>query len=262
MIRRSRKGVVFYQFESLAQHAQVTHAVFTRLGGKSSGDFSSLNVGQELGDDPPTVQENLHLIFQTLGLNSARVATARQVHGARVTVVGADQRGTAQPQTDSLISAEPGTCLLLRFADCLPLMLYDPVRRAIALVHAGWRGLVAGVVRNTVLRLQHAFACRPRDLVAGLGPTIGPCCYEVGPDLILKLQRVFDDPRQFLLPQPPGTPHFDLPGAVRWQLRQEGVQQIEASGMCTACHTDEFFSHRAEQGRTGRFAAVLALRTL
>ncbi len=260
MIRWSRNGLVFYQFESLAQHTQVVHAVFTRLGGKSSGDFSSLNVGQEVGDDPATVQENLHLILQTLGFDCAQVATARQVHGARVAVVDANQRGTTQPQTDSLISAEPGTCLLLRFADCLPLMLYDPVRSAIALVHAGWRGLVAGVVRNTVLRLQHAFACCPRDLVAGLGPTIGPCCYEVGPDLILEVKRVFDDPSHFLVSQPPGTWHLDLPGAVRWQLRQAGVQQIEESGVCTACHTDEFFSHRAEQGRTGRFAAVLALR--
>ncbi len=261
MIRQSRNGVVFYQFESLAQHAPVMHAVFTRLGGKSSGDFGGLNVGQELGDDPATVQENLHLIFQTLGLSPADVATARQVHGARVAVIGADERGTTQPQTDSLISAEPGTCLVLRFADCLPLMLYDPVRQAIALIHAGWRGLVAGVVGNTVLRLQHAFACRPRDLVAGLGPTIGPCCYQVGPELILEVRRVLDEAGQFLLPQSSGTLHFDLPGAVRWELRQAGVQQIEDSGMCTACNTDEFFSHRAEQGRTGRFAAVLALRT-
>ncbi|KPL24074.1 MAG: hypothetical protein AMJ93_03250 [Anaerolineae bacterium SM23_84] len=261
MIRRSRNGVVFYQFESLAQHPPVMHAIFTRLGGKSSGDFNSLNVGQELGDDPAAVQENLDLISQALGFDSAHLATAHQVHGARVAVVGADERGSAQPQTDSLISAEPGSCLLLRFADCLPLMLYDPVRRAIALVHAGWRGLVAGVVINTVLRLQHAFACRPSDLVAGLGPTIGPCCYKVGPDLISEVKRVFDDPGQFLVSQPPGIVHLDLPGAARWQLRQAGVQQIEDSGMCTACHTDEFFSYRAEQGRTGRFAAVLALRT-
>jgi len=259
MIRCSADGVVFYQFASLAQH-KVLHAVFTRIGGKSSGAFHSLNVGQLVGDEPAAVQANHDLIFRTLGIQSEQVVTARQVHGAHVAAVGVMDQGTVVPATDSLITEEQGIPLLLRFADCLPLMLYDPLRQAIALVHIGWRGLVAGVVVNTVAALQGVFGCKPRDIVAGLGPAIGPCCYQVGPDLIARVEHVFGTRNEWFVGQPDGTVHFNLPAAVRWQLRHEGVQHIEDSGLCTSCHTDEFFSHRAEKGHTGRFAAILALR--
>ncbi len=260
MIRRTSDGLVFYQFASLAQHTEVLHAVFTRIGGKSSGVFSSLNVGQLVGDDPTAVRANHNLIFRTLGIKPEQAVTARQVHGAHVAAAGVAQQGTVLPATDSLISKERGIALLLRFADCLPLMLYDPLRRAIGLVHVGWRGAIAGVVANTVTALQRTFGCNPRDLVAGLGPAIGPCCYQVGPEVITRVEQVFGSGSELLVTKPDGTLHFDLPAAVRWQLQHEGVRQIEDSGLCTSCHTDEFFSHRAENGRTGRFAAVLALR--
>jgi YfiH family protein len=259
MIRRSIDGIVFYQFTSLAGHAQLQHAVFTRMGGKSRGAFRSLNVGQLVGDEQAAVQANHGLIFRTLGIKPKHVVTARQVHGAHTACVGVMERGTAVPATDSLISQTPGVSLLLRFGDCLPLMLYDPVQQAIALVHAGWRGLLAGVVPNTVAALQRAFGCRPRDMVAGLGPAIGPCCYEIGPEVVARVEHVFGPQNEVLSTQADGPVHFDLPAAARWQLRREGVQHIENSGLCTSCTTDEFFSHRAEKGRTGRFAAILAL---
>jgi YfiH family protein len=260
MIRRSIDGIVFYQFTSLAQQAQVLHAVFTRLGGKSGGAFRSLNVGQLVGDEQTAVQANHGLIFRTLGIKPMQVVTARQIHGAHTTCVGVMERGTMVPATDSLISQTRGVSLLLRFADCLPLMLYDPVQQAIALVHAGWRGLLAGAVPNTVVALQRAFGCRPRDLIAGLGPAIGPCCYEIGSEVVARVEHVFGSRNELLSMHPDGSVHFDLPAAARWQLRREGVQQIEDCALCTSCTTDEFFSHRAEKGRTGRFAAILALR--
>jgi len=260
MIRRSLNSIVFYQFASLAQHADVLHAVFTRIGGKSSGAFHSLNVGQRVGDEPTAVQANHDLIFRTLGIEREQVVTARQVHGAHVAVVGAKERGTVLPATDSLISKERGISLLLRFADCLPLMLYDPLQHAIALVHVGWRGLIAEVAANTVTALQRVFGCNPCHIVACLGPAIGPCCYEVGPEVVTKVEHLFGTRNELLLSQPRGRVHLDLPAAVRLQLRHEGVQQIEDSGLCTSCHTDEFFSHRAEKGHTGRFAAILGLR--
>jgi len=260
MIRCTSNSLVFYQFVSLAQQQEVLHAVFTRIGGKSSGVFHSLNVGHLIGDDPSAVEANHGLIFRTLGIEAGQVITARQVHGAHVAAVTASQRGTVLPATDSLITDERRIALLLRFADCLPLMLYDPLKHAIGLVHAGWRGVIAGVVPNTVTALQHTFGCHPTSLIACLGPAIGPCCYQVGADLATKVEQAFGPQSGLLLPQPDGTLHFDLPGAVRWQLERMGVQKIEDSALCTSCHTDEFFSHRAENGHTGRFAAVLALR--
>ncbi len=260
MIRRQRNGVVFHQFESLARHRNVMHAVFTRLGGTSSGPFHSLNVGALVGDDPAAVRANHGGILQVLGIGADQVVTAHQVHGARVAIVDAAQGGTVVPTTDGLISRARGIVLLLRFADCLPLMLYDPLRQVVALAHVGWRGCLAGIVTSTIAEMQRAFGCDPRDMLAGLGPAIGPCCYEVGREVTVAVEEIFDSGHGLLPTQPDGSVHFDLPSAVRNQLLRTGVRRIEASGLCTCCKTDEFFSHRGESGNTGRFAAVLGLR--
>jgi YfiH family protein len=259
MIRTTRDGVVFYQFAQLARYAELQHAIFTRLGGRSQGALFSLNVGSLVGDDPATVEANHELICASLDLPRAALVTARQVHGGHVAAVGSVDAGSILPSTDALVSDEPGVALLLRFADCVPLVLYDPRRHATGLAHAGWRGMAAGVVPNTVAALHSAFGCRPADLVAGVGPAIGPCCYEVGPDVIVEVERLFGKPTDLLCREPDGAVHLDLPGAVRQQLQQSGVVQIEDSGLCTSCHSDEFYSHRAEKGHTGRFAAVVAL---
>jgi YfiH family protein len=213
-----------------------------------------------VGDEPAAVQANHDLICQVLGVQAGQVVTARQVHGAQVAVVDAADRGPVIAATDSLISRERGVALLLRFADCLPLMLYDPQHRAIGLVHVGWRGWLAGVVPNTLSAMRDSFGSRPQSIVAGLGPAIGPCCYKVGPDLIAGVTQACDSVEGLFHALPDGSVHFDLPAAVRKQLRQAGVHSIESSALCTCCHTDQFFSHRGEGGRTGRFAAVLALR--
>jgi len=248
-----------YRFDSLAQRPEVLHAILARTGGTSTGVFRSLNVGA-VGDDPAAVRVNHSLIFRALGIPPARVVTAHQLHGAQVAVVGRTQEGAVVPATDSLITNTPGTVLMLRFADCLPLMLYDPSRHVVALVHAGWRGVVAQVVANTVSALHSSFGCRPVEMLACLGPAIRSCCYEVRRELASKVEEAYASHNGLLLTQPDGALHFDLPAAVRRQLWLNGVHQIEDSELCTSCHTEEFFSHRAERGRTGRFAAVLALR--
>jgi hypothetical protein len=260
MIRLQHSGVAFYRFETLSTCDAIVHAVFTRIGGTSSGPFHSLNVGQLVGDVPAAVRANCGLILSALGTRPERLVTARQVHGAHVAMVGTSQCGSVMPATDGLISQTRGVALLLRFADCLPLMLYDPRQQAIGLVHIGWRGCLAGAVPNTLAAMQRAFSSDPRDLLAGLGPAIGPCCYQVKPDLIASVEQTRARLTRFLLEQPDGSVHFDLPSSVRSQLRRAGVQSIEDSGLCTCCHQDEFFSHRGERGRTGRFAVVLALR--
>lgn len=260
MIRHSANGVAFYQFEGLNQYSEVQHAVFTRLGGSSQGAFSSLNVGSAVGDDPAAVDSNLARIYRTLELTAQQVVTARQVHGAQIACVAIPQQGSSIPTTDGLIAREQGIALLLRFADCQPLLLYDAQRHAIGLVHAGWRGVMAGVVPSAVSALQRAFGCQPQDLLACLGPSIGPCCYEVGADMVAHMEHAFGTHDGLLLRQSDGSLHFDLPAAVRRQLQDTGVQRIESSSLCTACRTDEFYSHRAEHGHTGRFAVLLALR--
>ncbi len=193
-----------------------------------------------------------------LGLSPERVVSPYQVHGARVGVVGTAHLGTVQPATDALVTDAPGVPLLMRFADCSPVVLFDPLRRVVGIAHAGWRGVVAGTVASTLRTMQARWGCEPSALWAGIGPTIGPCCYEVGPEVAAAVTAACP-PEAAVVRSVDGRLYLDLPGAVRAQLHAAGVEQVEDSGLCTACHVDEFFSHRAERGRTGRFGVVVEL---
>jgi len=258
-VRRSNhNGVVFYRFEGLAHEAGLEHALFTRRGGVSRPPFAALNMGHTVGDDLSAVRVNHERALGALGWRREDVATCHQVHGARVGVVGLDDRGRVCPETDALVTADPGVGLMLRFADCVPVLFYDRRRRVVGLAHAGWRGVPAGVVPATVGRLVEVFGCRPEELWAGIGPSIGPCCYEVGAEVVQQVSAALNgrDPVRW----ENGRAHLDLWAAVQSQLAEAGVGQVEVARMCTACRTDEWFSHRAEGGMTGRFGVVLGLR--
>jgi len=258
--QNSDNGLVYYRFANLAPYDELVHGVFTRLGGVSAPPFAWLNVGRSVGDDPRAVEANHALVCQALGLSPDDIATARQVHSSRVAVVGVEGRGRAVPGTDALVTGAPGVALMLRFADCVPIALYDPVRRVIGLVHAGWRGTVEGIARKTLLAMVEACGSRPTDIVAGIGPSIGPCCYQIGQNVVQLVREALADWPSLLRRQGDGSFHFDLWEANRRQLAQVGVEEIEVARVCTACHNDEFFSHRADGARTGRFGVVIGLK--
>lgn len=260
MLRHEINGVVYYRFANLASHDEVFHGVFARLGGVSLSPYDSLNVGHLVGDDDEAVEANHALVCQALGISRRDIATAHQVHGSQVALVVPDDRGRVLPATDALITDTPGVALMLRFADCLPVLLYDPVRRAIGLAHAGWKGTIKGIAGKTVSGMMEAFGSRPADIIAGLGPCIGPCCYQVGAEVIELVKASFNHWQGLIRSQRDGSFHFDLWEANRRQLAEIGVEEIERIQLCTACRTDEFFSHRAEGGRTGRFAVILGMR--
>jgi len=258
MQREIVNGVVLYRFEGLRGVSGVTHAILTRLGGVSQGPFAELNLGHTVGDRLGAVEENHRRGLAALGLAPGGVVTAHQVHSAHVEVVGRDRIGTVRPATDALVSDEPGVALLMRFADCVPVSLYDAERRVVAIAHAGWRGVVAGVVLETVDVMSRRFGCKPAQLWAGVGPAIGPCCFEVGAD-VARVVAAACPPEADIVCVHDSRITVDLPGAVGAQLSSAGLRNIEQSGMCTACHLDEFFSHRAEHGKTGRFGMILGL---
>jgi YfiH family protein len=256
--------------------------VFTRHGGVSRGPWAGLNVGRAVGDDPKAVEINHCRICKALDISQESLTTAEQVHGRHVASVKLEGRGSVFPATDGLVTDVPGVTLVLRFADCVPLLFFDPRRPAVGLAHAGWRGTLAGIAGRTVRHMQATFGSRPEELVVGIGPSIGPCCYEVGPDLANQVRARFPQwpdlvrraTAPFQVGSPGNRPHFDLWRANRRQLEAAGVHCIAVAQHCTACHTDEFFSHRAAcldqsvspgraprgGGRTGRFAAVIGLR--
>ncbi|MCS7282045.1 MAG: peptidoglycan editing factor PgeF [Anaerolineae bacterium] len=258
MQRVTDSGIVYYHFESLTA-AGVTHAFLTRLGGVSQGPYATLNLGHTVGDDLDAVQENHRRVFALFGLRREQVVSPYQVHSAHVRPVGPEHGGTVQGQTDGLLTAAPGLALLFRFADCAPVVLFDPVQRAVGLIHAGWRGLARGIVRAAVEAFTRYAGSCPGDLWAGIGPAIGPCCYEVGPEVVEAVRRV-SPPEAEIVRRQDGRLYLDLPGAVEAQLLALGVGRVERSGLCTACRTDEWFSHRAEGGRTGRFGALVMLK--
>jgi len=260
VLRHQINSLVYYRFANLASHDEVLHGVFTRLGGVSHSPYGSLNVGHLVGDDHQAVEANHDLICQALGISRRDVATAHQVHGSRVALAGPEDRGRVVPATDALITDTPGVALMLRFADCLPVLLYDPVRRAIGLAHAGWKGTIKGIAAKTASAMVEAYGSRPADIIAGLGPCIGPCCYQVGTEVIESVKARFNHWQEFLRPQGDGSVHLDLWEANRRQLAELGVEEIAVSQLCTACRSEEFFSHRAEKGRTGRFAVILGMR--
>jgi YfiH family protein len=258
LLRHETNGLITYTFASLTTEGLV-HAVFTRLGGASNGSFATLNVGHTVGDDEAAVAENHARIYAHLGLDAHQVVTARQVHGNRVAVAIAGDGGRVFANTDGLTTDVPGMALMLRFADCQPILLYDPVGHAVGLVHAGWRGIAQGVAYRAVETMQKAFGSQPRDLIAGLGPAIGPGCYTVGHDVASAMGYALPDWAKVMRPEGEDLWRFDLSGANAQQLANAGVRHIEQANLCTACHSEEFFSHRVAQGQTGRFAVVAYL---
>ncbi len=257
MIWHHKGKVVYYTFPHLGRG--VKHAIFTRLGGFSHSPFDGLNVGHLVGDEDKAVEANHRIIYETLDLNTMEVVTARQVHSHAVAVVGPKDKGRIVPATDGLVTETPGLALMLRFADCLPILLYDPEKQVIGLGHAGWRGTVGLLAQRLAETMREEFSCHLAQVRAGLGPAIGPCCYSVGEEVGEAVRAVLPDSSGALVERADGI-YLDLWEANRWQLSQIGIQKIEVAKICTVCNTDEFFSHRAEGERTGRFAVLMTLR--
>jgi len=242
--------------------------VTARGGGVSAGPYASLNLSFNVGDDPAAVLENRRRAAAAIGAALDDVVFAEQVHGAAAQVVGAADRGRgaraaagAVPGADALVTADPGTVLAVLAADCVPVILYDPVARVLACAHAGWRGTVAGAVASAVAAMR-SLGTEPADVVAGIGPAIAADRYQVGAEVAGAATSAFGDRAPDVLrPAGPGQWQFDLWAANRLVLQDAGVPagQIQLSGTATGPAANQFFSHRAERP-CGRFAALARIR--
>ncbi|MCU0487878.1 MAG: peptidoglycan editing factor PgeF [Anaerolineales bacterium] len=264
-----RQGLRYYSFDTLDGQPLV-QAIFTRLGGHSLAPWASLNMGGTVGDNPEHVQANRRKAFEVLDLDSQAMFDVWQVHSAEV-VLATRPRPPAEihHRADAILTDRPGLALMMRFADCVPIVLFDPIHKALGIVHAGWVGTVNQVAARAVEAMRQAFHTHPADLLAGIGPSIGVHHYEVGPEVVARVQGAFGaDSPGLLVPLDarqagsPGTERvqFDLWQANRLILERSGVHQVEIAGLCTACHLDDWFSHRGELGKTGRFGALVALK--
>lgn len=237
----------------------MVHAISTRHGGISPAPFDTLNLSQAAGDAATNVAANIRRLHDTLALDGSVTVTAGQAQSDRIAVVKANQRGRRVQGVDALLTDKPGVPLMLCYADCVPIFLYDPTHRAIGVVHAGWRGTLSKIAAKSVRTMSDAFATRPRDLIACIGPSIGPCCYRIGDDVIQRVRATFSHADRLLVEQSDGATHFDLWKTNAEQLREMCVEQIEIAEICTADHIDEFYSWRAENKVTGRFGAIIAM---
>jgi hypothetical protein len=241
------------------QEPGLIHAVFTRHGGISPAPWASLNVGGLRGDDPVRVMENRVRAFQELNRDPNSVYDVWQVHSADVICTEKPRPPHPHVRADAILTDRPEITLFMRFGDCVPILLYDPRRHVAGIAHAGWLGTVRGTVTNTVDRMQSVYGSQPEEILAAIGPSIGAHHYEVGSEVISAVQGKFFEDAEYLLPEVDGAVHFDLWAANRLLLERAGVQNIEVAGLCTACHLENWYSHRGENGNTGRFGVLIAL---
>jgi YfiH family protein len=254
-----RGGVPLLQWAAWLREG-VSHGITTRHGGVSRAPYASLNLGDHVGDVAGAVAANRAKLGAALGDMRRPRVFARQVHGAQVHVVDAlPAPGDEPPEADALVTNRTDVFLALCFADCMPVLFYDRARRAVGVAHAGWRGLQAGVLENTVRKLTEAYGVSPATLEVAIGPHIGVCCYEIGPEVASR----FSETTRAVRTDAQGRTFLNLTRVARARLDRAGVPlaNVSISAPCTSCFVDAYFSHRAE-GTTGRIAAAIGLEPL
>lgn len=257
---REKDALRYYTFESLDDE-EVLQAAFTRHGGISPAPWAKLNLGSLVGDDPANVVENRRRIFEAIGRPIESLFDVWQVHGTSV-ICSESPRPLNSPhqKADVILTDNPRVTLLMRFADCVPILYYDPIHRVVGLAHAGWQGTVKLVAEVAVKTMHNIYGSRPEDILVTIGPSIGMHHYEVGPEVIREVQGSFGSDASSLLPVHDGKVKFDLWAANQLVLENSGIRCVEVAGLCTACHTNDWFSHRGEKGTTGRFGVVIGLK--
>jgi len=262
-------GLQFVTFPLLTGTGVVKHGFTTRGGGVSPEPYDSLNLGLHVGDRPENVLENRARVARALGLDPRCLVAGVQVHGDRVQVVSREHSGRgaksdqdALPGVDALVTDRPGIPLAGFYADCVPVFVLDPDKKVVALAHAGWKGTVLRIAAKTITTIVSTFRSDPENCLAVIGPSIGQCCYEVDAKVINKLRAGFKDWQRFVRSTGKGRWNLNLAAANRAALLDAGLkpENILTVGLCTACHNDLFFSHRASGGKTGRMGAIIMLK--
>jgi polyphenol oxidase len=289
---RSSAGLKILELAPFTKFDWLVHGFSTRPGGVSILESRSpgrprsekvLNLGYTDWDRRERVDENRRLFLKALGVPQTSLVTSRQIHSDISHVISAPP--AAPPKGDALATASPGLLLAIQTADCIPILLVDPRHRVIAAIHAGWRGTLARIAPKTLGRMQMEFSTKPTDVLAAIGPGIGQCCYEVGPDVVKEFAAQFPqarswfegpfdalasgedpNPLPWLTMMPPGHEpppprcHLDLKAANAALLIGAGVspKNIFTSDLCTSCRTDLFFSYRRET-TTGRMMSVIGI---
>lgn len=267
---KEHQDIKYISFDILHRTGIVKHAFTTRLNGVSTGCLHSLNMAFMSGDKPEAVIENRKRVSKMLSYNLEDMVCGQQVHGVGVHQVTILDRGRGAfsykdgiPNTDALITNEPNVLLASFYADCVPVFLVDPVKKAVGLVHAGWKGSVARIVEHALKAMVKAFDTQPGNCQAVIGPSIGSCCYEVNGTVLLEMEKQGFQVDRYVEPAGEGHWMLDLPSLNKEILINAGVAEdsVFLSGLCTACNQELFFSYRGQNGQCGRMASLVGLNS-
>lgn len=264
----TKNGVTYITFPSLELDG-VAHCFTTRHGGVSSGIFSTMNMSFTRGDDPEAVTENYKRICNSIGTDYKKCVLSHQTHTTNIRIVTESDAGKGiiterdYEDVDGLITNVKGLTLVTQYADCVALLFYDPKKKVVATSHAGWRGTVGMIGKKTVEMMSEHFGCNPKDIKAGIAPSIGPCCFEVDTPVyneFIKMKSI--DLDRIITDKGNGKYHIDLWEANRQTLLLAGLESenISTTDLCTKCLHDDFFSHRYTNGERGNLAALIALK--
>ncbi len=241
------------------------HCFTTRLGGVSTGDLSSLNLGTRRGDDPGNVLENYRILGNAIGFDTKKLVLTKQTHTDIVRQVGKKDWGTGLfspdfPPCDGLITNTPGTALVVFTADCTPILLQDPVTGAVGAVHAGWRGTAADIAGKAVVAMGEAFGCDPKNIRAAIGPNIAQCCFQTDRDVPDAIRQTLGAETEDLIDFRNGKYYVNLKEVNARLLQRAGVTHIEISDACTVCQCDRFWSHRVTGAARGSQGAIIVCK--
>lgn len=264
IVRREHNGVPFY---TCTGFSHIPHGFSTRLGGVSPAPWDSLNLGVNRGDEPERVAENYRRFCSAIGTDSAAVVKHHQIHSTQVRPVTKTHILPPQLPTtlegDGLITDEPGLCLTVFSADCIPLLFFDPKRKVIAAAHAGWKGTALGIAAQTVKQMINEYHCCPSDILAAIGPGISRCCFETHQDVPDSLREYLGSDAEPLIHPLSQTGKYlvDLKGSNHLWLSRSGLlpEHIAVSDACTACDPNSFWSHRRLGTLRGSMAAMIQL---
>lgn len=267
-LREQQVGeLVYYTFPAFDEFDFVRHGFSTRLGGVSEGIYASMNLSFTRGDEDAAVAENFRRFCDAIGVRSDKVVVSAQAHHTNLyNVTAADcgrgvTRDRGYTDIDGLLTDEPGVVLCTQYADCVPLFFVDPVKRVVAISHSGWRGTVAQIGAVTVERMCKDYGCRREDIRAAIGPSIGPCCFEVDDPVYTEFIQMDNWQESFVKIKEGGKYDIDLWAVNRQILLDAGIapDHITVTDLCTKCHPDLFWSHRVTGNDRGSLAGFIAL---
>jgi len=244
--------LVWLKVPNWEKHEEFRHGFLGRRGGRSAGPYASLNLAFGVGDDPQIVKDNLCDVKKAVGVHDLTIVTMRQVHGDQVLDVK-DKRLKVVGEADGMATREKEVFLGVLTADCVPILYMAPTRKVAATVHAGWRGTLAGLAQKMVERLRDGYEVEPAEIEVALGPSIGPCCYEIGTDVSLPMVQRWKAMTGRTLQSRNGKTFLDLRELNRLQLEEAEIapEKIYRIGPCTGCAPEDFFSYRRQRGKTG-----------